>query len=76
MLRPCSQIRRPMNAATCKCHGVEGCEYYTPLYSIEEICGMLRFVADALEANCNQMLSDALNAHTSVINSSNPVIKG
>ena len=50
MDRPCSGVCCPMNAATCKCTGIQGCDYYTPLYSLQEIAGFLRALANALDA--------------------------
>ena len=67
MLRPCSQIRCPMNAATCKCHGVEGCEYYTPQFTSLEVAVALRFLADMMEESGDAMLSDWLKENPIVI---------
>lgn len=49
MERPCSGVCCPMNAATCKCTGFEGCPYYTPQYSPAEIAAMLRLLAACLD---------------------------
>lgn len=62
MQRPCSRIRCPMNASTCKCTGIEGCEYYTPQFDVQEVIAALRYLADYLEAEHKKTLSDLKNA--------------
>lgn len=63
MQRPCSGIRCPMNASTCKCTGIEGCEYYSPAVTNEEVVAVFRAVADVLDANCKRMLMEAQAPH-------------
>lgn len=67
MTRPCSGECCPLNAETCKCTGIEGCEWYTPKFDELDILISLLLVAAVHGKDVKTMLQDAINKVDAVI---------
>lgn len=50
-----------MNASTCKCTGIEGCEWYTPKFDEVDILASLLLIAAVQGKDVKTMLQDAIN---------------